>query len=190
MDNYGVDASRTPPACFEEEYASQSILLQEFSNVSNIEQAWTIKSTTGIFFGLVLQCVLLICFTNMLLFFQIGQFFLCNYLSVETFKSGDSQAMFLISQPNLLGNKKRKHILSSNISRDSTSTVSFQWSPFPIEVAGASVISPSPSGSKLFVIRNNDNQSQTTFEIWSSSQLEKEFYISQSIHGSVYADGW
>lgn len=149
MDNSRVNPSRTTPASLEEEYASQSILLQEFSHVSNIEQAWTFKSATG-----------------------------------------DSQAMFLVSQPNLLGNKKRKHILSSNISRDSTSTVSFQWSPFPIEVTGASVISPSPSGSKLLVIRNSENQSQTTFEIWSSSQLEKEFYVSQSIHGSVYADGW
>lgn len=104
--------------------------------------------------------------------------------------SGASQAMFLISQPNLLCNKKRKHILSSNISLDSTSAVRFQWAPFPIEVTGASVISLSPSGSKLLVIRNCENRSQTTFEIWSSSQLEKEFYVPQSIHGSVYADGW
>ncbi|XWS39245.1 hypothetical protein CRYUN_Cryun18bG0034200 [Craigia yunnanensis] len=53
-----------------------------------------------------------------------------------------SQAMFLISQPNLLANKKRKFMLSTSISKDSI---------------------------------NN---------------LEKEFQIPQSVHGSVYADGW
>ena len=98
--------------------------------------------------------------------------------------------MFLISQTNLLGNRKRKHILSSNISRESTNTVSFQWATFPIEVTGASVIVPSPSSSKLLVVRNNENQSPTTFEIWNSSHLEKDFSVPQSIHGSVYADGW
>ncbi|XP_017226987.1 acylamino-acid-releasing enzyme isoform X2 [Daucus carota subsp. sativus] len=112
------------------------------------------------------------------------------YSSVETYITGASQAMFLISQTNLLGNRKRKHILSSNISRESTNTVSFQWATFPIEVTGASVIVPSPSSSKLLVVRNNENQSPTTFEIWNSSHLEKDFSVPQSIHGSVYADGW
>ncbi|KAH1039268.1 hypothetical protein J1N35_041011 [Gossypium stocksii] len=48
----------------------------------------------------------------------------------------------------------------------------------------------SESGSKLLVIRNPENESPTQFEIWSSSQLEKEFRIPQSTHGSMYADGW
>lgn len=98
--------------------------------------------------------------------------------------------MFLISQPNLLANKRRKFMLSTSISKDSVNNVNFQWAPFPVEMAGVSVIVPSPSGSKLLIIRNPENESPSQFEIWSSSQLEKEFQIPQSVHGSVYADGW
>lgn len=98
--------------------------------------------------------------------------------------------MFSISQPNLLANKRRKHILSSQISKGSNDSVTFQWAPFPIEITGASTIVPSPSGLKLLVIRNSENESPTQFEIWGPSQLEKELHVPQSIHGSVYSDGW
>ncbi|XP_021291724.1 acylamino-acid-releasing enzyme isoform X1 [Herrania umbratica] len=134
----------------EEEYASQSKLLQEFTSISSIDKAWIFKSDSG----------------------------------------KGSQAMFSISQPNLLANKKRKFMLSSSISKESINDVNFQWAPFPIEMTGVSLFVPSPSGSKLLVIRNPENESPSQFEIWSSSQLEKEFLIPQSVHGSVYADGW
>ncbi|KAL4297139.1 hypothetical protein GQ457_12G004010 [Hibiscus cannabinus] len=101
-----------------------------------------------------------------------------------------SQAMFLVSQPNLLANKQRKFLMSTSISNDSNNNVNFQWAPFPVETTGVSITVPSPSGSKLLVVRNPENESPTQFEIWSSSQLEKEFQIPQSTHGSVYADGW
>lgn len=101
-----------------------------------------------------------------------------------------SQAMFSVSHPNLLANKRRKHILSSQIIKESDDSVSFQWAPFPIEVTGASTMVPSPSGSKLLVVRNSENESPTQFEIWSPSQLEKEVHVPQSVHGSVYCDGW
>ncbi|KAL4285546.1 hypothetical protein GQ457_16G029420 [Hibiscus cannabinus] len=136
----------------EEEYASQSELLQEFTNISSIDKAWVFKS--------------------------------------ESIAGIGSQAMFSVSQPNLLANKKRKYLLSSSISEVSNNNVNFQWSPFPVETTGVSITIPSPSGSKLLVIRNPENESPTQFEIWSSSQLEKEFQIPQSTHGSVYADGW
>ncbi|KAK8684693.1 hypothetical protein V6N13_040709 [Hibiscus sabdariffa] len=134
----------------EEDYASQSKLLQEFTSISSIDKAWIFKSESGI----------------------------------------GSQAMFSISQPNLLTNKRRKYMLSSSISTDTNNNVNFQWAPFPVEMTGVSITVPSPSGSKLLVIRNPENESPTQFEIWSSSQLEKEFQIPHSTHGSVYADGW
>ncbi|XVF66569.1 hypothetical protein PTKIN_Ptkin10aG0047700 [Pterospermum kingtungense] len=134
----------------EEEYASQSKLLQEFTSISSIDKAWTFKSDSGV----------------------------------------GSRAMFLISQPNLLANKKRKFMLSTSILKDSDNDVNFQWAPFPVEMTGVSIIVPSPSGSKLLIIQNPENESPSQFEIWSSSQLEKEFQIPQSVHGSVYADGW
>ncbi|KAM5552912.1 hypothetical protein ABKV19_025241 [Rosa sericea] len=99
-----------------------------------------------------------------------------------------SQAMFSISQPNLLANKRRKFILSSHISKESSNSVKFEWAPFPVEMTGVSVIVPSPSGSKLLVVRNPEAEAPCQFEIWGPAQVEKEFHIPQSVHGSVYAD--
>ncbi|XVF62998.1 hypothetical protein PTKIN_Ptkin09bG0053800 [Pterospermum kingtungense] len=134
----------------EEEYASQSKLLKEFTCIPNIDKAWTFKSDNGLV----------------------------------------SQAMFSISQPNLVANKRRQYMLSANILKERKNNENFQWAPFPVEMEGVSIISPSPSGSKLLVVRNSENESPSTFEIWNSSQLEKEFQIAQAVHGSVYADGW
>uniref|UniRef100_A0A6N2MP39 acylaminoacyl-peptidase n=1 Tax=Salix viminalis TaxID=40686 RepID=A0A6N2MP39_SALVM len=130
----------------EEDYASLSKLLQEFTSIPNIDKAWTFKSDTGT----------------------------------------GSQAMFSISQANLLANKRRKYALSANISKGSGNSVSFQWSPFPVEMTGVSTIVPSPSGLKLLVVRNPENESPTRFEIWNQGQVEKEFNIPQSVHGSVF----
>ncbi|CAI9285139.1 unnamed protein product [Lactuca saligna] len=110
-----------------------------------------------------------------------------------TYKSPNgkgSHATFSIGQPNLFANKKKKLMLSSFISEDSKGTLHVQWSPFPIEITGASVMVPSPSGKKLLVIRNPENDSPSQFEIWGPLQLEKEIRVPQSVHGSVYVDGW
>ncbi|XP_026449241.1 acylamino-acid-releasing enzyme 1-like [Papaver somniferum] len=108
----------------------------------------------------------------------------------ESENGGSTRAMFLISQPNLLGNKKRTHILSSHIAKQSDGSVSFQWASFPVETSGVSTIVPSPSGQKMLVIRNQENDSPTQFEIWGPSQVDKEIHIPKSVHGSVYTDGW
>ncbi|XP_030541210.2 acylamino-acid-releasing enzyme isoform X2 [Rhodamnia argentea] len=134
----------------EEDYASQARLLQEFTNICNIDKAWIFRSEKG----------------------------------------KGSQAMFSISQPNLLANKRRKFILSAQISTGSSNSVSFQWAQFPVEMANASLIVPSPSGSKLLIVKNPENDSPVQMEIWGQSQLEKEFHIPQSVHGSVYTDKW
>ncbi|KZV17829.1 acylamino-acid-releasing enzyme-like [Dorcoceras hygrometricum] len=113
-----------------------------------------------------------------------------------TFKSdsgnaeGSSHAMFSISQPNTLANKKRKSILSSHILHKSDDSVAFQWTPFPIEVTGVSAMVPSPSGTMLLIIRNSEDGSPTHFEIWGPSDVKKDFVVAQSVHGSVYTDGW
>lgn len=101
-----------------------------------------------------------------------------------------SQVMFSLIQPNLQANKKRKYVLSSQILKDHSDTIEFQWAAFPIEVGGASVIVPSPSGSKLLVVQNSHIGSPTRFEIWGQSRVEKEFQIPASVHGSVFSDGW
>ncbi|KAL8481597.1 hypothetical protein ACS0TY_027926 [Phlomoides rotata] len=153
MDTKKVSSKEMPlglDAATEEEYASLSQLLQEFTNMPTIDKAWTFKSETE-----DVPC-----------------------------------AMFSISQPTLLSNKKRKSILSSHILQKSNNSVSFHWAPFPVEMTGVTTMVPSPSGSKLLVIRNSECDSPTHFEIWGSSEVKKEFAIPRSIHGSVYSDGW
>ncbi|XP_075113059.1 acylamino-acid-releasing enzyme isoform X4 [Nicotiana tabacum] len=103
---------------------------------------------------------------------------------------GGSQIMFSISQPNLLENKKRRHVSYSHIAKERDDSVQFHWAAFPIEMGTASLMVPSPSGSKLLVVRTAENDSPTRFEIWSSSQVEREFHVPSSMHGSVYSDGW
>ncbi|CAL8989796.1 unnamed protein product [Prunus brigantina] len=123
----GIDATT------EEEYASQSRLLQEFTGISSNDKAWIFKSDNGI----------------------------------------GSQAMFSISQPNLLANKRKKFILSSHVLRESNNSVNFQWAPFPVEMTGVSVMVPSPSGAKLLVVRDPEKESPCQFEIWGRAQVEK-----------------
>ncbi|KAJ9536989.1 hypothetical protein OSB04_029722 [Centaurea solstitialis] len=99
-----------------------------------------------------------------------------------TFSSSNglgSHVMFSMSQPNLLANKKQTLMLSSVISEDSKGALNVQWAPFPIQVTGASLMVPSPSGSKLLIVRNSENDSATQFEIWGPSQLEKEIRVAQ-----------
>ncbi|KAK7279306.1 hypothetical protein RJT34_24354 [Clitoria ternatea] len=98
--------------------------------------------------------------------------------------------MFCVSQPNLLANKRKKFMLSSTILKQTDASVTFHWSPFPIELSGVSAVVPSPSASKLLIIRNPENEAPCRFEIWTSSHLLKEFHIPQSKHASVYTDGW
>ncbi|KFK39589.1 hypothetical protein AALP_AA3G264000 [Arabis alpina] len=99
-------------------------------------------------------------------------------------------AMFAMSQANLLANKRRKFLLSTHITKESRESVNFHWAPFPVEMTGVSAFVPSPSGLKLLVVRNSQNESPTQLEIWNSPQLEKEFPIPQKVHGSVYIGGW
>ncbi|KAK1295965.1 hypothetical protein QJS10_CPB15g01914 [Acorus calamus] len=89
------------------------------------------------------------------------------------------QAMFSVGQPDLLANKKRTLILSSHISEENNCSVKFHWSPFPIEMVGVSTVVPSPSGSKLLVVRKKDSGSPMQLEIWDHSRLEKEIRVPQ-----------
>uniref|UniRef100_A0A0D9XJQ9 acylaminoacyl-peptidase n=1 Tax=Leersia perrieri TaxID=77586 RepID=A0A0D9XJQ9_9ORYZ len=133
-----------------EEYALQSKLLLEFTNVPSIDSAWVFKS-----------------------------------------KNEDrSTAMYSISQTNLLANNKRKYVLFSHIMRNDTNPMNFQWSPFPIQMDGVSIVVPSPSGSKLFVVRNGENGSPTKLEIVGQSHVDKEIHVAQSVHGPLYTDEW
>ncbi|XP_008643617.1 acylamino-acid-releasing enzyme 2-like isoform X6 [Zea mays] len=136
-----------------EEYASQSKLLQEFTNVPSIDSASILKTND----------------------------------------EDRSRAMFSISQPDLLANTNRKYVLYSHITtRAGTGTTSpdFQWSPFPTETTGVSATVPSPSGSKLLVVRNGERGCPTKLEIVCQSHVEKEIHVAGSVHGPLYTDEW
>ncbi|KAL6883634.1 hypothetical protein ACP4OV_011048 [Aristida adscensionis] len=101
-----------------------------------------------------------------------------------------SRAVVSIGQSDLLANKKRNFLLNSHISKSSPKSVDFQWSPFPTEITGVSAVVPSPSGEKLLLVRNVEDESPTKLEIWGPCQLENEIHIAKSIHGSLYTDEW
>jgi len=101
-----------------------------------------------------------------------------------------SRAVVSISQSDLLGNKRRKFLLNSHISKSASKSVNFQWSPFPTEISGVSAVIPSPSGEKLLLVRNSEDDSPTKLEIWGPCQLENEIHIAKSVHGSLYTDEW
>ncbi|OEL33391.1 Acylamino-acid-releasing enzyme 1, partial [Dichanthelium oligosanthes] len=101
-----------------------------------------------------------------------------------------SRAVVSISQSDLLANKRRKFLLNSQISKSASKSVDFQWSPFPTEISGVSAVIPSPSGEKLLLVRNSEDDSPTKLEIWGPCQLENEIHIAKSVHGSLYNDEW
>ncbi|KAJ1295586.1 hypothetical protein BS78_01G234800 [Paspalum vaginatum] len=101
-----------------------------------------------------------------------------------------SSAVVSISQSDLLANKRRKFLLNSHISKTASNSVNFQWSPFPTEISGVSAVIPSPSGEKLLLVRNSEDDSPTKLEIWGPCQLENEIHIAKSVHGSLYTDEW
>ncbi|KAL6519967.1 hypothetical protein OROMI_032861 [Orobanche minor] len=189
MDNTGQTPTKGIPtgldASLQEDYASASKLLQEFTDIPTIDKAWTFPSESGmkkLFQILIpssysfLHCIHRLTMPPAVLFSKAEDV---------------SRAMFIISQPNLLSNKKRKSMLSGHIFQKSNNSINFQWAPFPIEMMGVSAMAPSPSGSKLLVVRNSEvENSPTHLEIWGPSAVKKEFAIPRSVHGSVYSDGW
>ncbi|KAK4489294.1 hypothetical protein RD792_005098 [Penstemon davidsonii] len=160
----------------QEDYASLSKLLQGFIEIPTIDKAWSFRSGSGM--------------STMSLTPFVGISCLTCYLFMQSAAEEGSHAMFMISQPSLLANKRRKSVLSSYVVKESNNSVKFHWSPFPTEITGVSAMVPSPSGSKLLVIRNAEGDLTTHFEIWGPSEVKKEFVVPPSIHGSVYSDGW
>lgn len=156
-----------------DEYASQSKLLQEFVKIPTIGNAWIFNSKTG----MCCYCYLVLLNLGFLLFFSC-----CA--------ENTSRAIVSVGQTDLLANKKRSFLLNSHISKNSSNSVDFQWSSFPIEMSGVSAVIPSPSGRKLLLIRNSEDDSPTKLEVWGPCQLENEIHIAQSVHGSLYVDEW
>jgi acylaminoacyl-peptidase len=109
--------------------------------------------------------------------------------------NGGIDVVVAMSQLNLPANAKRTFMSTVYIPDPSANMSDYHWSPFPFELSGASLIVPSPSGTKLLVVRKSDVESKdgassVKLEIWGPGQLLKDIYVPASKHGSIYADGW
>lgn len=107
-------------------------------------------------------------------------------------EEGGFDVAVAMSQANLPANAKRTFLSTVYIAETADDTITdYHWAPFPFEVSGASLIVPSPSGAKVLIIRNpKDATSPTRLQIWGPGQLLREIYVSSSVHGSIYGDGW
>lgn len=186
MEASTVTDSKDMPAVtserVEDDYTSVSKLLNEFNNFSTINKAWVFNSDNGMEFE---------AFLLKLIDFSIDCLLISFFPLISCIQLGKgSRAMFSVGQSNLLSNKKKSSILSSHIMKENGKDISFEWSPFPIEMIGVSAVVPSPSGSKLLVVRNGEDGSPTQLEIWGSSLLQKEIHVPQTVHGPIYTDKW
>jgi acylaminoacyl-peptidase len=107
----------------------------------------------------------------------------------------DFEAMLVTSEVNVMANSKRKYQSFVNIPKGIIDKPSCNWSAFPVQLSGVSLVVPSKSGNKLLIIRNGESEAKdkpnpTKLEIWNSAQLLKEIVIPASVHGPVYTDGW
>ncbi|OAE21003.1 hypothetical protein AXG93_2024s1160 [Marchantia polymorpha subsp. ruderalis] len=109
--------------------------------------------------------------------------------------SGGVDVVVAMSSVNLQANAKRTFISTVYIPDPSGNAEDYHWSPFPFELGGALLIVPSPSGTKLLIVRKADpiakeGPAAIKLEIWGPGQLLKELFVAPSVHGSLYADGW
>jgi len=159
-----------------DEYVSQSKLLQEFVKIPTIGKAWIFNSKDGMH----------VCCYSFVFSFMKFRFLIVVWGSADDM----SKAVVSIGQTDLLANKRRQFLLNSHISKSPSKSVDFKWSPFPTEISGVSAVIPSPSGEKLLLVRNSEDDSPTKLEIWGPCQLENEIHIAKSVHGSLYTDEW
>ncbi|KAF2313927.1 hypothetical protein GH714_020650 [Hevea brasiliensis] len=170
----GFDAST------EEEYASQSKLLQEFTSIPCIDNALTFKSNSSMTSDFLTSH-----FSPLFHSFSVVNYLDPKHLAQEWAPRQCFQLARQIFWLTRGGNTFYLRAFQKKVAVQLT----FSGPRFPLRCQGSTIV-PSPSGSKLLVVRNPENESPTHFEIWSQGQVEKEFHIPQSVHGLVYIDGW
>lgn len=117
-------------------------------------------------------------------------------LSFRCTGDGGIDVVVAMSQVNLPANAKRTFMSTVYIPDATTANISdYHWSPFPFELSGAALIVPSPTGTKLLIVRKadangKDGTSAVKLEVWGPGQLLKEIFVAPSVHGAIYADGW
>ncbi|GBG58646.1 hypothetical protein CBR_g47 [Chara braunii] len=114
-------------------------------------------------------------------------------------RAGGLDIILAMSQRNLLANAVRRFVSTVRLADSATERLPSQWSPFPLETSGVTLLSPSPSGQRMLLVRNGqqphgsnpkDGPPPVKFEVWGRGHLVKEVLIPSSMHRAVYTDGW
>lgn len=121
---------------------------------------------------------------NVLLFFSLTHI---NW-NWFTYQVLSPQAMFPMSQANLLANKRIKFMSSTHISKESKESVNFHCGQFPIEMTGVSAFVPSPSCLKLLVVRNSEKW--ISYPIWDMEFVSGREGVPHSAESSCLYIRW
>jgi acylaminoacyl-peptidase len=96
------------------------------------------------------------------------------------------------SQRNLPANAQRKFLTNFSLNEAVLEHGEADTS-LPLDLRDALVVSPSPSGKRMLIVRpagNGNKETSGILEIWDRSRVLQEIYIPASLHGSIYNDGW
>eukprot|EP00898_Chlorokybus_atmophyticus_P007404 jgi/Chlat1/7665/Chrsp64S00560 len=116
--------------------------------------------------------------------------------------TGSQDVVVIRSQRNLPANAQRQYMSMTYVpaparADDEDLSKSVHHAPFPVELKGAALVSPSPSGRRLLVVRAGlpggkpgETDAGCTVELWNAGRLLKEIAVPEKVHGGVYADGW
>ncbi|KAL3142158.1 hypothetical protein ABBQ38_002516 [Trebouxia sp. C0009 RCD-2024] len=93
------------------------------------------------------------------------------------------------SQRNLPSNSQRKYLQTAYIPKGFAGD--YELTPsFPNELKDVQMLSVSPSGKRMLVVRGGNEGNSCTLETWMGNRVTKEMVVPKKLHGSVYNDGW
>ena len=91
---------------------------------------------------------------------------------------------------NLSGNTQRKWLNQFQLNEASLEAGEVETG-LPIELTGTTMVSPSPSGGKILMVRPGKNdKTSIVLEVWNRGKLLQEIEVSSEMHGPIYNDGW
>eukprot|EP00891_Asterochloris_glomerata_P009161 jgi/Astpho2/9161/Aster-07805 len=90
------------------------------------------------------------------------------------------------TQHNLASNAKRTYLRSVQVVPDQKTAVA----SLPVEQQGVQMMSVSPSGKRIFVVRAGTEGSSVMLEVWDSNRALQEFAVPKDLHGSVLNEAW
>ena len=95
-----------------------------------------------------------------------------------------------MSQKNLPGNSQRKWMTQFQLTEAVLEAGEAEIG-LPVELSGATMVAPSPSGKKLVIAKSGkDDKNAATLEVWNRGKLMMEIDVSSEMHGAIYNDGW